>query len=92
VNVYNPANYGSPGGQWTALNEIMFYGTLVPTLSAAVSGKQITLSWSGTNYAVQANPALSNDSGWTNVPGGTASPFVVPIGTNESMFFRLVGP
>jgi formylglycine-generating enzyme required for sulfatase activity len=61
------------------------------TLTISLSGTQLTLSWTGSGFQLQQNPNLSNPTGWTSVPGGTASPTMVTIGSGQ-MFFRLINP
>ncbi|MCX6924879.1 MAG: hypothetical protein NT154_16955, partial [Verrucomicrobia bacterium] len=93
MDVYNPENYGYPGGQWTALSEVMFYGSTAGNeLSFTTSGGQLTLSWTGTGYHAQANPVVNNAGCWTNVPGGNLSPLIVPIAPTGNLFYRLIKP
>ena len=59
-----------------------------PALNIAVSGSQLTLSWTGAGYIVQQNATLSNPSGWADVSGATASPFVTTIAPGTK-YYRL---
>lgn len=51
-----------------------------------------TVSWPGTlqGFRLQSNPALAS-TGWTDVPGGSASPVTVETG-DAARFFRLAKP
>ena len=93
MDFYNPVTQGWPGGEWTALNEVMFYGSTAGNeLSFTTSGGQLTLSWTGTGFHAQVNPVVNNAGGWTNVPGGNLSPLIVPIAPTGNMFYRLIKP
>jgi hypothetical protein len=59
-------------------------------LSFSRSGNQLTLSWSGDGFVLQATGSLSNPH-WANVTGGNTSPFTVSIGPNSG-FYRLFKP
>lgn len=53
------------------------------------TGAKVILSWTNAAFHLQAAPALSAPSAWTNVPG--ASPCMLTIGPGP-LFFRLVYP
>jgi hypothetical protein len=69
------------------------YGALVkaaPTLRYQKTGNQLSLSWIGTSFKLQANANLANAAGWQAVPGGDTSPVSVTIGATGQQFFRLI--
>ncbi|MBI4326908.1 MAG: immunoglobulin domain-containing protein, partial [Chloroflexi bacterium] len=59
-----------------------------PTLQVAQSGNNVVLSWSAAGWVLQENTDLANAGGWQAVPGGTASPVTLSIGTGAK-FYRL---
>src|SRR4029077_3961221 len=59
-----------------------------PTLNIAISGSQLTVSWTGVGYTVQQNTILNNPSGWADVSGATTSPFVTNVGSG-TRYYRL---
>ncbi len=59
-----------------------------PTLNIAMSGSQLTLSWTGAGYIVQQNTTLNNPSGWADVSGATASPIVTNVASG-TRYYRL---
>jgi hypothetical protein len=68
-----------------------------PRLTNSVSGGSLVLSWDTVGSPGYALQAQTNSGGlgtnWSVVPGGTTSPFVVPIDrANRSVFFRLYRP
>jgi hypothetical protein len=62
---------------------------LGPTLSVSRAGNQLTLSWPTPGFLLQENTSLTNPSGWSNVPGGSASPVTVTVPSTGSKFYRL---
>ena len=56
------------------LGEVWGVADIPPSISFTDSAGQLTLSWTGTGYHVQANPVVNNSGGWTNVPGGNHQP------------------
>jgi hypothetical protein len=60
-----------------------------PSLTLSLTGNTLTLSWPGTGFGLQQNGSLANPAGWTNVPGGTASPVTAPLPHGGSTFYRL---
>jgi hypothetical protein len=59
-----------------------------PALAIAISGSQLTLSWSGTGYILQQDTTLNNPAGWADVPGATAGPIVTNVGPGTK-YYRL---
>jgi hypothetical protein len=57
----------------------------------AVTGRQLSLGWSGGVFVLQQNPDLSNPNGWVNAPTGTNNPANVTIGSGN-LFYRLKWP
>jgi hypothetical protein len=57
------------------------------TLNFSVSSNQLTLTWAGPFY-LQQNTNLANAAGWRNIPGGTNSPFSIPISAGN-LYVRL---
>jgi formylglycine-generating enzyme required for sulfatase activity len=98
LNYTHPITGGPPGGWWDdpsvqapSLGFRVAKTVLVvarPTISFAVSGNQLTLTWSGTGFRLQQNGSVNNPAGWTDVPSGSTSPTTVPIGPGK-LFFRL---
>ena len=95
LNLNSPISGGPPGGWWdvpdVSARSVGFRIAKVvsiPTLSFAVSGNQMTLSWSGTGFKLQQNTSVNNPGGWTDVPSGATSPATVTIGAGN-LFFRL---
>jgi hypothetical protein len=60
-----------------------------PTLRILRSGNQITISWTGSGFALQANSDLSNPAGWINVTGNPSSPYTITLPTTGVSFYRL---
>lgn len=63
-----------------------------PTLASNRSGSQLMFSWSASGFVLQENSDLGNPMGWTNVPGGAASPVTVTIPATGNKFYRLGPP
>lgn len=65
----------------------------LPKLDYSVTGGNLTLSWAGTGYKLIAQTnslAAGLGSSWSDYPGGTTSPVVVPIdATKGTVFFGL---
>jgi len=61
-----------------------------PVLAFARTGSQMTLSWTGAGFALQANPNPASPGGWLDVPNGQTTPIVVPL-TSSNQFYRLIG-
>ena len=53
------------------------------------SGDEITISWSRTGFVLQENADAANPAGWTDVPGGSASPVVITMPATGNKFYRL---
>ena len=69
-------------------------GAGVPAITATPNGGQLTLSWDSATYPGFHVQSQTNSAGiganWSNVSGGTLSPFVITIDpANPSVFFRL---
>ncbi len=65
-----------------------------PAITLTQSGGQLTLSWDSVTYPGFYVQAQTNSAGiganWSNVSGGTVSPFVITINpTSPPVFFRL---
>ncbi len=60
-----------------------------PTLTAAISGSNILISWSPSGGQLQSSPVLGAQANWQ--PVGTSNPATVPI-SGQMQFFRVVGP
>ena len=59
-----------------------------PSLNIVPSGSQVILTWTGTGYILQQNPALTNPSGWADVSGATTSPITLNAGAGTK-YYRL---
>lgn len=67
--------------------------TQPPVLPASITyvrtGATLTLSWTGAGYVLQQNDTVANPAGWSNVPGGAASPVTVTIPPSGMKYYRL---
>ena len=63
-----------------------------PTLGFSRSGNQLTLSWTGTGFMLEASPELRAGGSWTTVSGGGTSPVVVTIPATGNQYYRLKKP
>jgi len=61
-----------------------------PVLWFTRNGNQMSLSWIGVGFVLQANTNLSNSAGWFDVPNGQNSPVVIST-TSTRQFYRLMG-
>ncbi len=61
----------------------------IPKLSVVASGGNLTLTWNVVGAGLESNTSLSNPNGWTAVPSASTSPYVIPIPTSGSMFYRI---
>ncbi|MBX3747783.1 MAG: immunoglobulin domain-containing protein [Verrucomicrobiae bacterium] len=59
-----------------------------PTLTAAVSGGQLTLTWTGADFVLEENGVVGTAGGWTPVAGAGANSATVPL-TGSARYFRL---
>jgi hypothetical protein len=60
-----------------------------PTVSVNAAGGNLTFNWNIAGAGLQSNTNLANPSGWTNVVGAASSPYVIPIPTSGSKFYRI---
>ncbi len=63
-----------------------------PTLHYSRAGNQLTLSWTGTGFVLEASPELKAGGSWTAVSGGGTSPVVVTIPATGNHYYRLHKP
>ncbi len=63
-----------------------------PTLNYTNSSSALELSWSGSFKLQSQTNSLGSGLGtnWIDYPGGNISPVNIPVGTDESVFFRLI--
>ena len=88
MNVYNPPNYGWPGGEWTALNEVMFYGSTATDAGPVIvkqptpSNLTIFATQSATFQALASGTEPLSYQWWkdgvTPVPGATGASYTIP--------------
>jgi hypothetical protein len=65
------------------------YWSAIPNeLFSTQGGTELRFEWIIPGVVLQQNTNLANPSGWTDVPGATNSPFVVPFSSAQK-FFRL---
>ena len=63
---------------------------LVPVpLAFTVTGGNLRLSWNGDGFKLVSTASLSPPVTWTDVPGGTTSPYLAPL-TGARQFYALV--
>jgi hypothetical protein len=83
-------------GSVLVLDSTGYIASSPPTLTSSFSGSQLHLSWpSGyTGWKLQMQFNQVNGTNWVNVAGSTAiNATNFPVSTtNQSVFFRLVGP
>ncbi len=70
----------------TTFSASLFAG---PKLSVARFGNNLTFSWNVVSAGLQSNANLANPNGWTPVAAATASPYVAPIPSSGSLFYRI---
>jgi len=96
VGMCTTAHIGAPG---TDIATVIYqnFGDFVPstvttgpTVTAALSGGNINISWTPTGGSLYSSPTLStNSADWTLV--GTANPYSAPLGSG-SLFFKVIQP
>jgi hypothetical protein len=89
-------NSGSINLHYTA-STVTTPPTNAPTLTATVSGNQLTLSWDSTTYPGYSVDVETNSdgvgAGWTELSGTTTSPYITTIDpTQPAVFYRLSNP
>lgn len=84
----NGALYGTTQAQNAYGNGTVFEYALTtrPTLTIAKNGTQVTLSWTNSSFFLQS--ATNVNGVYTNVPGGTTSPYT-HAATGAQLFYRL---
>jgi hypothetical protein len=61
-----------------------------PVLSFTRMGNQMSLSWAGIGFVLQASTNVANPAGWFDLPNGQNSPVMVSM-TSTGQFYRLIG-
>ena len=89
-------NSGSINLHYTA-STVTTPPTNAPTLTATVSGNQLTLSWDSTTYPGYSVDVETNSDGvgadWIELSGTTTSPYITTIDpTQPAVFYRLSNP
>jgi hypothetical protein len=82
LNYYYTASFAGYNSAYVAPTNIVS-----PTLSAAVSGGNIVISWSPTGGTLQSSSDLGSGAAWT--PVGVPNPATVPI-SGAARFFRVI--
>jgi len=70
----------------TTFSASLFTG---PKLNVAKAGSNLTFSWNVISAGLQSSTNLADPNGWTPVTGATASPYVIPVPTSGSRFYRI---
>jgi hypothetical protein len=60
-----------------------------PTLKVTAGGGNLTFTWNVAGAGLQSNTDLNNPAGWVNEGGATTSPYVIPIPTSGTKFYRI---
>ena len=64
-------------------------GLVSVPLGFTVSSGNLRITWKGDGFKLVSTPSLSPPVTWTDVPGGTASPYLAPL-TGARQFYALV--
>ena len=60
-----------------------------PTVRVSAGGGNLTFTWNVAGAGLQSNTDLNNPAGWVNEGGATTSPYVIPIPTSGTKFYRI---
>jgi hypothetical protein len=60
-----------------------------PTVKVSAGGGNLTFTWNVAGAGLQSNTDLNNPTGWVNEGGATTSPYVIPIPTSGTKFYRI---
>lgn len=82
LNYYYTASFANYNSSYIAPTN-----TPQASLSASISGSNISISWTPAGGTLQSSPALGAGATWTAV--GTANPASVPLSGGSAKFFRV---